>query len=65
MKEDKRQQELEDFNNRLQFKPADDELFNQFKKMDESKKLPGADSELDKRRQIYKNVRKEIDRDEK
>lgn len=50
MKEEKRQQELEDFNNKLQTQPAQDNLYNQFKKMDEGKKLAGEQSELDKRR---------------
>jgi|688.fasta_scaffold198662_1 hypothetical protein len=33
--------------------------------MDENKKMSNAELELEKRRQIFKNVRKEIDRDEK
>lgn len=65
MKEDKRKAELDEFNKRLEVQPADTGLYNQFKKMDEGKKLSGQESELDKRRQIFKNVRKEIDRDEK
>ena len=49
-------------------------LFDQFKQLDEEKKVPqlgtGAagtelvDANLERRRQIYKNVRKEIERDE-
>ena len=49
-------------------------LFEQFKKLDEEKKAPqlGAgsagtelvDANLERRRQIYKNVRKDIERDE-
>jgi hypothetical protein len=65
MKEEKRQLELEDFNKRLEAKPAaGDDLYNQFKQIDAGKKLSGAESELEKRRQIYRNVRKEIDKDE-
>lgn len=33
--------------------------------MDDNKKMSAADADLEKRRQIFKNVRKEIDRDEK
>ena len=52
-------------------------LFDQFKQMDVNKKAPQftahaaagggisqADADLERRRQIYKNVRKEIEREE-
>lgn len=65
IKDDKRQQELDEFNQRLTSQPGEDGLYNQFKKMDENKKMSNAELELEKRRQIFKNVRKEIDRDEK
>ena len=49
-------------------------LFEQFKKLDEEKKVPVfdagaaggtlADANLERRRQIYKNVRKDIEKDE-
>ena len=64
MKEEKRQQELDDFNKRLDAKPAGDNLYNQFRKIDENKKNLDAESELEKRRQIYKNVRKDIEKNE-
>ncbi len=41
-----------------------DNLYNQFKKIDENKKTQEAESELEKRRQIYKNVRKDIEKNE-
>jgi hypothetical protein len=50
LKEDKRQQELEDFNKRLDAKPVGGDLYNQFKKIDENKKGMDADAELEKRR---------------
>ena len=64
MKDQKRQEELKDFNQRFgESKAAQgDDLYNQFRKMDAEKKNP--DSELERRRQIFKNVRKEIARDE-
>ena len=64
MNEEKRQQELDDFNKRLDAKPAGDNLYNQFRKIDENKKNLDAESELEKRRQIYKNVRKDIEKNE-
>lgn len=64
MKDEKRQQELEEFNKRLETKPEDKNLYNQFKRIDEGKKNLSAEEELDKRRQIYKNVRKELGKDE-
>ena len=49
-------------------------LFNQFKAMDDNKKVPSGmgvvkmntlvDPDMERRRQIYKNVRKDIEKDE-
>ena len=39
-------------------------LFDEFKQMDANKKAPGTDAELERRRMIYKNLRKELDKDE-
>lgn len=65
MKDEKRQQELEDFNKRLDAKPEEENgLYNQFKRIDEGKKNLSAEEELEKRRQIYKNVRKDLGKDE-
>jgi hypothetical protein len=64
MKDEKRQQELEEFNKRLEAKPEENNLYSQFKRMDDGKKNLSAEEELEKRRQIYKNVRKELGKDE-
>lgn len=61
--EEKRQQELVDFNKRLETKAGDD-LYSQFKKMDQGKKTQEEASMLEKRRMIYSNLRKEIEKDE-
>ena len=61
-KEEKRQKELSEFNSKLENGIAPSKnLAEEFKNMDANKQLPqGAASEIDRRRMIYKNVRKEI-----
>ena len=60
MKEEKRQKELNEFNTKLESGTSSQQsnLAEEFKKMDTNKSLPSND--LDRRRMIYKNVRKEI-----
>ena len=62
MKEDKRQKELNEFNQTLQEQPAQPKsLAEEFKQLDANKQLPQTNNpELDRRRMIYKNIRKEI-----
>ena len=63
MKEEKRQQELNEFNkNMAEGNTATyRNLAEEFKQMDANKELPkGTNPEMDRRRMIYKNIRKEI-----
>ena len=63
MKEEKRQQELNEFNQKMADgnTATDRNLAEEFKQMDANKQLPKGDNpEMDRRRMIYKNVRKEI-----
>ena len=69
MKEEKRLKELNEFNARLDeggTAPSKN-LAEEFKQMDANKQLPSGSSnpEMDRRRMIYKNVRKEISETEK
>ena len=77
-KQEKREEELKEFNQKMGLadgSAGQKSLFEQFKKLDEEKKAPqfGAsatagtelvDANLERRRQIYKNVRKDIEKDE-
>ena len=76
-KQEKREQELKEFNEKMGLQDGSvgqKSLFEQFKKLDEEKKVPVfdagaaggtlADANLERRRQIYKNVRKDIEKDE-
>jgi len=69
-KEEKRLEELEEFNKKLGLEEGSagqKSLFEQFKAMDDTKKIPAGmqpvkmntfvDPALERRRQIYKNVR--------
>ena len=65
MKEEKRQQELNEFNKQLDSDVAQPNVAEEFKKLDSNKQLPqtaatSVNPELDRRRMIYKNIRKEI-----
>ena len=62
----KRDAELAEFNNQLAENTAakKPDLFNEFKQMDANKKDPSANAELERRRNIYKNLRKELEKDE-
>jgi hypothetical protein len=62
LKEEKRQQELNEFNSQLNSgNSAKPNLAEEFKQMDAKKQLPaGSNPEMDRRRMIYKNIRKEI-----
>lgn len=66
IKEEKRQQELAEFNNTLQQAGANQAqsktLAEELKELDANKQLPqsSGNPELDRRRMIYKNVRREI-----
>ena len=63
MKEEKRQKELNEFNSALDSGNSgpNRNLAEEFKQMDAKKQLPqGSNPEMDRRRMIYKNVRKEI-----
>lgn len=62
----KRAEELEEFNKNMADNTAANKpnLFDEFKQMDANKKAPGVDAELERRRMIYKNLRKELDKDE-
>ena len=57
-KEEKRQRELDDFNNQMEQAKTAPNLADEFRQMDANKQLPS--NELDRRREIYKNVRKDI-----
>lgn len=60
IKEEKRQKELSDFEANLNA-PNKPSLAEEFKNMDANKQLPqGSNPEMDRRRMIYKNVRKDI-----
>ena len=64
MKEEKRQKELAEFNTAMDqgaSNSANTNLAEEFKQLDANKKLPvSSNPEMDRRRMIYKNVRKEI-----
>ena len=74
MKEEKRQKELNEFNSKFDFNPAaENNLADELRQLDANKKNPvakpqinnltggaGNMSEMDRRRMIYKNVRKDI-----
>ena len=64
MKEEKRQKELNEFNTALDSGNSganNQNLAEEFKQMDANKKLPvSSNPEMDRRRMIYKNIRKEI-----
>lgn len=73
-KQDKREAELKEFNDKMKLEEGSvgqKSLFDQFKMLDENKKVPtmgvaagGVDANLERRRQIFKNVRKEIEKDD-
>ena len=76
-KQEKREAELKEFNEKMGLQDGSagqKSLFDQFKKLDEEKKAPVfnagvaggqmVDANLERRRQIYKNVRKDIEKDE-
>ena len=73
-KAEKREQELKEFNDKMGLEDGSagqKSLFDQFKQLDENKKVPtmgsvagGVDANLERRRQIFKNVRKEIEKDD-
>jgi acyl-CoA reductase-like NAD-dependent aldehyde dehydrogenase len=68
MKEEKRLKELNEFNARLDEGGAapSKNLAEEFKQMDANKQLPSSSNpEMDRRRMIYKNIRKEISETEK
>ncbi len=63
MKEEKRQQELNEFNKKMADgnTVTDRNIAEEFKQMDANKQLPqSSNPEMDRRRMIYKNIRKEI-----
>lgn len=65
MKEEKRQKELAEFNTAMDQGASNSantqNLAEEFKQLDANKKLPvSSNPEMDRRRMIYKNIRKEI-----
>ena len=64
IKEEKRQKELSEFNSALDGGASATQkqnLAEEFKQLDANKKLPqSSNPEMDRRRMIYKNIRKEI-----
>jgi hypothetical protein len=54
-------QELTEFNQKTQ---TQDSLYDELKKLDQKKKLPSEQEEIERRRQILKGVKTQIDKDE-